>query len=752
MMSTSRQLEQYIESFSKRLKKLTILQGTAVAAVVVLLVSVIGAWFATRTGFASDTVMTFRVLLVLALAAVIVRFIAMPLRRIKRGISGQVESRTPDFDGRIQTYMEMKEENHPLRALLAEDALKISARHPVSREVETREFTIAGMAGAAAAAILVYLLVAGPGLLNFALRDLFAGWAIDGLLPPQSIVVEPGDQSVRRGANLRITSVMEGFDPDEAVIHIRSGDNDWQEVAMVKGPSDFEFTFFSMQQPMEYYVSATGMRSPAYDVKVVDVPSIENLSLTYHYPEWTSREPETIEPGGDIRTLPDTRIELIVTTSAPLPEGGELVLNSEGQSLATEGNQASTEFMIDDEGEYYITALIGGEPVRLSDDYFIRLTEDGKPELELTRPGGDYNASNIEEVLTRVEARDDFGIESLELKYSVNGGEWQTVDLNEENSREITADHLFMLEDMKTRVVTPRQSRELGAFNIVLDEGAEEVNLQDAIDQLDAAVSAGEGEEEQAAEIVEEIPLRPGSIISYYAQATDRTQTVRSDMFFIQVQQYNRRYSQSQMSGGGGGGGGGGPQDEISQRQRQIIVSTWNLIREQAEDSEDGRVAVNSSLLSDLQTTLAEQAQTLAQRTRARRLSNDPQIEEFVTNMEEAVQSMYPAAERLASVELDEAIQPAQTALQYLLQAEAVFNEITISQQQGGGGGGGGQAQRDLAEMFELELDMEKNQYETGSRASSSGSQQDQADDLMEKLDELAQRQEQLANNIRNQN
>jgi hypothetical protein len=70
-------------------------------------------------------------------------------------------------------------------------------------------------------------------------------------------------------------------------------------------------------------------------------------------------------------------------------------------------------------------------------------------------------------------------------------------------------------------------------------------------------------------------------------------------------------------------------------------------------------------------------------------------------------------------------------------------------QQQGqgqGGGGSGGQsaAAEDLADLFELELDKLKNQYETVRR----GQQQttdDQVDEAIEKLKELARRQEQEA-------
>ncbi len=744
-MNASRKLDQYLDSFQTRLRKLTLLQGVAATIFVVLVLSTIGAWFSAEAGFASNTTNVFRIILVLGVAAVVIRFLVEPLQKLKRGVSDQVETRVPGFNGRVSTYAQEKESNNPFIDLLAEDALKIGDKHPAEQQIRKRELQLAGGAIAASVLVLLYLLVAGPYLLNYSLRNLLAGWAVDGVLPPQTITVTPGDESVRRGSNVRVTAVMAGFNPDEATIHITTADGQTQDVAMVESPLGFEFTFFSMQQNMSYRIEATGLRSPEYDISVLDVPGIESLSLTYNYPEWTERDPETFTQG-DVRALPDTRIELTVTTTAPLPEG-QLVLNDANrQTLALNGNQGSTEFTVLEEGEYYIAAVVGGEQVRISDDYFIRLNEDGKPVIEIVKPGGDYNASNIEEVKLNIETTDDYGIAALALKYSVNGGEFQTIDLTQANSREINTEHLFMLEDM-TSTATAAVVANVGRFNVVL--GQEEVAPapQDGatvVDNVDPSAAP------VAEPVAEQIPLQPGDLISYYAEASDRGQTVRTDMFFINVQPYNRRYSQSQISGGGGGGGGGGQQDEISQRQRQIIVSAWNLIREQAEGEDTGQVDINSKLLSELQLTLAEQAATLADRTRARQLDGDPQIEEFVNNMEQAVQRMHPASEQLAAVNLDEAIQPAQEALQYLLRAESVFNDITISQQQGGGGGGGGRAQQDLAEMFELEMDLELNQYETGNQASQQ-SQQQEAEDIMKQLDELAKRQEQLANNMRNQ-
>jgi hypothetical protein len=160
-------------------------------------------------------------------------------------------------------------------------------------------------------------------------------------------------------------------------------------------------------------------------------------------------------------------------------------------------------------------------------------------------------------------------------------------------------------------------------------------------------------------------------------------------------------------------------------------------------------------MLADLQRTLAEQARTLASRTRARGLTGaDPRIQKFIEALDQAAAAMDPAAERLADIDLDKAVPPEQDALQHLLRAEAVFTDIQVAFQQGGGGGGG-MAGRDLSELFELEMDLEKNQYETEESVSfdeEGATQQEQVDEMIRKLQELARRQEQLADRANSRN
>lgn len=256
----------------------------------------------------------------------------------------------------------------------------------------------------------------------------------------------------------------------------------------------------------------------------------------------------------------------------------------------------------------------------------------------------------------------------------------------------------------------------------------------------------------------ETVPLQPGDLIAYYAQIEDRSQTEQTDIFFIEVQPFDRRFSQADQ-GGGMSGGQGESELEISQRQREIIVSTWNLIREKnspstaaeenstAVEEKAQRISDNTRLLAQLQRSLAEQAESLIETVRSRRMTSDDRVETYVRHIDNAIDAMYPASEELSDLNLDAAIGPEQTALQHLLRADAVFNDMQISFNQGGQGGG--QASRDLAEMFELEMDMDRNQYETGSRASLD-SQTQETDDALRDLEDLARRQQQLANNMRN--
>src|SRR5690606_29656597 len=108
---------------------------------------------------------------------------------------------------------------------------------------------------------------------------------------------------------------------------------------------------------------------------------------------------------------------------------------------------------VNEEGEYFISTLFDETDIRLTDDYFIDVIPDEKPVVKVTKPGRDWRASNIEEVSLRIEASDDFGLQNVELRYSVNGGEFQSIPVTwGEDGTFVADDQVFYLEEIRKAV------------------------------------------------------------------------------------------------------------------------------------------------------------------------------------------------------------------------------------------------------------------------------------------------------------
>ena len=91
-----------------------------------------------------------------------------------------------------------------------------------------------------------------------------------------------------------------------------------------------------------------------------------------------------------------------------------------------------------------------GERVTASPQYTIDVLADQPPTVSIAKPGRDTSASPIEEVFVEARADDDFGVRNLELVYSVNGGPEKTVRLFDGQKRmsEVSAGHTFYLEEL----------------------------------------------------------------------------------------------------------------------------------------------------------------------------------------------------------------------------------------------------------------------------------------------------------------
>jgi hypothetical protein len=504
--------------------------------------------------------------------------------------------------------------------------------------------------------------------------------------------VSPGDAAVRRTANQLVTAQVMGLQVDSARLFARyQSTSKWEQVTMQRQPGagGFEFLFAGLPESVEYYIEAGPLRSRNFKLRAVDLPSVKQIRVTYHFPAWTGMKDAVEEHGGDLRAVEGTEAGLNVLFSQPV--GRTFLALDDGKEIdlsAGDHNFYNGAVRIEKDGLYHVAGLDQGQPVRLSEDFFIEARKVNPPDVRITRPTHEYHASPIEEVTVTVHAEDDFGLNDVTLHYSVDGGAEQTASLlKQKGAKDADGSTTLFLEDYK---------------------------------------------------------LVPGDLVSLYASARDSHAESHTDMMFIQADPFARDYSQSQVMGGGGGGGMGGNQQQISQREKEIINETWK--HQLSKNSSQQDIAEAAKFLSGVQAKLRDQALSLAGRLERRELTEEnEEFSSFQKDMDAAAKAMDPAAQSLKQKKWKEAIPEEQKALQFLLRAEATFRQIEVAFGNRGGGGGGGGSGRDLQSLFDLELDTEKNQYETEQSAGSPNQRAEEIDKALQKLDELARRQEDLA-------
>jgi hypothetical protein len=705
-MSKRNELNSYIARLQHRLRLGAWLRGAAIFTGTALVVTVGLVLLLNHYAFPAHGVTGARLALLGALAAVAGFGIALPLMRLTRArVVREAEAAHSGLEQRLTTFHERERDGgDPFLELLAADTLsRTQDAEPTSLVPDNRLFALGG-AGLACLGVLTWMIAAGPGYLGYGASLLWTGPKKD-VAPLYAISVTPGDVAVRRNSDQLITARVTGMRPEKVQIlaHYQSAGG-WEPVTMQAQPDSgglaaYQFVFAGLPENVEYYVTAGPLVSPHYKVRVVDLPSVKGIRVTYRYPKWTGLKPVTEEHSGDLRAIEGTDAELEVAMDRPLKDGQLSLDGGKAIQLARgEGNSYRGTIHLEKDGAYHVAATDQGQPVRLSEDYFIATDKAMPPEVAISRPGGDYRASPIEEVTVGVKAADQFGLNDVHLHYSVNGGPDRDVSLlKNPGTKEADGSYTLRLEDFK---------------------------------------------------------LVPGDLVSVYATAKDGHAEARTEISFIQADPFEREFSQSQQSGGGGGGGGGGQnnQTDISKREKELISATWKQQNDKTATPKDSAVA--GQFLSDAQQKLRDQVMALSARMRSRDLSAaNEEFTGFEKDMQTAAEAMAPSADKLKGMQWKDAIPLEQKALQALLRAEATFRQIQIAfgQQGGGGGGGGGNsAGRDLASLFDLELDTEKNQYETAQTASPAEQRAKNVEDALAKLDALAKRQEDLANQQRN--
>lgn len=693
-MSAIEDLRSYAKQLRDRFRLGVLARGGAVLTAVALVTTVVLTVIISRFAFTPASIWSARAVLLLTLALATLFGLAIPLWHwSQRWWTRRAEAAFPQFEQRLLTFNERDRDGRdPFLELLAADTLRVARTADVRDAAPDTVLVLSAAVGVVSFVALVWLISAGPGYLGYGAAALWTG---PPAAPFYSLHVNPGNATVRRHADQLVTAEIPGLSNRPLRIHVHyASASKWEQTTMQQRPATpgFQFLFAGLPQDVEYYIESGAIQTPHFRLRVADIPSVKQIRVTYHHPDWMHLGDTVEEHGGDLRAVEGTEAQLEIVTDRPLVNG--LLSLDDGRQIALTEAGAGVyrgAIAIEKDGSYHVATRETVREQRLSEDYIIQATAVKPPQVAVVRPDRDYRASPIEEITLAATADDPFGLSEFALHYSVNGGPDQVVNLMKPpeagTATKLSGSTLLSLEALK---------------------------------------------------------LMPGDVIGFYAAAKDARSESHSDISFIQIDPYEREFSQSQQMGGGKGGGAADDQAQIAEREKEIIAATWKQAGMKTAAAR--QAAEQAKFLSDVQTTLRNQAMALAGRLEMRdlQLANE-QFGSFQQDMQAAAAAMQPAARKLDQQQWSVAVFDEQKALQYLLRAEATFRQIQVAYGARGGSGAVNSAGRDLASLFDLELDTQKNQYESAQSPSAPGQQAADVEAALKKLDELARRQSELA-------
>ena len=701
-MTTEAQLLHTLSLLRRHRRRRLLVESAVRIALTALGVVILALAILAIAGPGTGAVISIRLIGWLIIGAAAVRFAVLPLlrRASDERMALYVEERAPEL--RQTLLAAVHELGRPaeqrassgLTGLVVQQALG-AVRPLAGGSLERPAATRAWKTLAAVAAGAVLVLTFGPASVRDAARVLFVPWSTAAAAAPAfAIQLEPGDATVPLGGAVDVRAHLVAFTAAGAELVFRADSAaDWVRLPMVpdSGGGGFASRLYDLTRPTEYYVEAENIRSRVYRLTVSDLPAARRIALELRFPAYTGLPPERIEDGGDVAAIVGTVVTTRIVASKSV-RGGALQFDSgPAVELTNAGDSLlSGTFRVNANGFYRVDLVAqDGRSVPGNVQYAVEALPDRAPAVSFSEPGRDIKVTSVEEVALGVRSTDDYGVLKLELRYTVNGGEQRT---------------------------------------IVLADGA-----APGARELPAAQTL----------FLEEMALAPGDVIAYHGAARDGAGTWGlSDVYFLEVRPYSRDYRQAEQ--GGGGGGGGESPDGFVVRQRQIVAATFNSLRDSAA-TEERRRREDLTALAIAQGRLRGDVGTLIRRIGERGVAAaDTTFHQIKASLDSAAAAMQPAEELLGRKLARDALPVEQRALRYLQRAEALYREVQVQlgEQQGGGGGGEQPNAEDLADLFELETDKLRNQYESIRRESERSTERE-LDETLERLRQLAARQQQ---------
>ncbi|HWP56433.1 MAG TPA: DUF4175 family protein [Candidatus Acidoferrales bacterium] len=267
-----------------------------------------------------------------------------------------------------------------------------------------------------------------------------------------SLDVTPKGARVARGSSVTIVASASGEIPKAVELVLRpvpaSPEAAQAELAPERLPMDgaadgkFSRTIPGADKNLQYRVVAGPFSSPWYNLEVVDPPEIGNLRATLYPPHYTGLPRATVE-GGNLDGIKGSTVNWeaavtkdIVKAALVFEDGRQLPLKIDGRKI-----QGSFVLLQSQRYQVAIEDALGFRNAAIA--YELKARPDGFPTVDLLSPTEDLEVNGDETLQLEFSARDDFGIEEINLVSKIGPDRQEKISLFREGRKKSLARERF---------------------------------------------------------------------------------------------------------------------------------------------------------------------------------------------------------------------------------------------------------------------------------------------------------------------
>jgi len=267
----------------------------------------------------------------------IIRFLLKPLTRkisLVR-LARWLEERHPEVQERISTALELSD--HPegispaLLRELSNDAAKDVGDLDPNEEVRSERVKKSLWPAAVMVVALLSLLAIWPREMSRLLVRAVSPFSDLGNVGAFRFTINPGNLEVLEGDEVIIEMAYEGeLDGDLDFLVEKDGEVLTESLSPVSRDGSthtFRYHLPSAEKGFSYSARVGRNESDRFKVRVWPIPSLENGTVEYKYPEYTGWPDRSEGLSGGIKALPGTEVTLSGTFNSPI-KSGQLLFNS----------------------------------------------------------------------------------------------------------------------------------------------------------------------------------------------------------------------------------------------------------------------------------------------------------------------------------------------------------------------------------------------------------------------------------------